>query len=61
MGAAIGMNTEDLFNDEDLDYTPASSFLVHKQPVGKTSGYLIARTTMVCFVYVSAIVKVLSF
>ncbi|KAL8187149.1 UNVERIFIED_CONTAM: btaf1 RNA polymerase II, B-TFIID transcription factor-associated, 170kDa [Gekko kuhli] len=32
MGAAIGMNTEDLFNDEDLDYTPASSFLVHKQP-----------------------------
>lgn len=35
MGAAIGMSTEDLFNDEDLDYTPASSFLVHKQPVGK--------------------------
>ncbi|KAH0623625.1 hypothetical protein JD844_006574, partial [Phrynosoma platyrhinos] len=32
MGAAIGMNTEDLFNDEDLDYIPASSFLVHKQP-----------------------------
>lgn len=32
MGAAIGMSTEDLFNDEDLDYTPASSFLVHKQP-----------------------------
>ncbi|XP_053244740.1 TATA-binding protein-associated factor 172 isoform X4 [Podarcis raffonei] len=32
MGAAIGMNTEDLFNDEDLDYTPTSSFFVHKQP-----------------------------
>ncbi|KAG8135443.1 hypothetical protein E2320_008472, partial [Naja naja] len=32
MGAAIGMSTEDLFNDEDLDYTPASSILVHKQP-----------------------------
>lgn len=32
MGAAIGMTTEDLFNDEDLDYTPATSFLVHKQP-----------------------------
>ncbi|XP_013909711.1 PREDICTED: TATA-binding protein-associated factor 172 [Thamnophis sirtalis] len=32
MGDAIGMNTEDLFNDEDLDYTPASSVLVQKQP-----------------------------
>ncbi|XP_078007124.1 TATA-binding protein-associated factor 172 isoform X5 [Phascolarctos cinereus] len=43
MGAAIGMNTEELFNDEDLDYTPASASLVNKQPVGKTSGCLIAR------------------
>uniref|UniRef100_A0A8C0IZL4 Uncharacterized protein n=1 Tax=Chelonoidis abingdonii TaxID=106734 RepID=A0A8C0IZL4_CHEAB len=34
MGAAIGMNTEDLFNDEDLDYTPTSTSLVNKQPVG---------------------------
>lgn len=25
MGAAIGMDTEELFNDEDLDYTCASS------------------------------------
>lgn len=25
MGAAIGMNTEDLFNDEDLDYTCQTS------------------------------------
>ncbi|EMP42146.1 hypothetical protein UY3_00533 [Chelonia mydas] len=32
MGAAIGMNTEDLFNDEDLDYTPTSASLVNKQP-----------------------------
>ncbi|XP_032626165.1 TATA-binding protein-associated factor 172 isoform X1 [Chelonoidis abingdonii] len=32
MGAAIGMNTEDLFNDEDLDYTPTSTSLVNKQP-----------------------------
>ncbi|XP_053548913.1 TATA-binding protein-associated factor 172 [Bombina bombina] len=29
MGAAIGMNTEDLFNDEDLDYMPSAS-LVNK-------------------------------
>ncbi|XP_074089486.1 TATA-binding protein-associated factor 172 isoform X5 [Macrotis lagotis] len=43
MGAAIGMNTEELFNDEDLDYTPASASLVNKQPVGKTSGCLITR------------------
>ncbi|XP_077678748.1 TATA-binding protein-associated factor 172 isoform X3 [Eretmochelys imbricata] len=43
MGAAIGMNTEDLFNDEDLDYTPTSASLVNKQPVGKTSGCLTAR------------------
>uniref|UniRef100_A0A8D0GH04 B-TFIID TATA-box binding protein associated factor 1 n=1 Tax=Sphenodon punctatus TaxID=8508 RepID=A0A8D0GH04_SPHPU len=32
MVAAIGVNTEDLFNDEDLDYTPASSLHVTKQP-----------------------------
>ncbi|XP_071604735.1 TATA-binding protein-associated factor 172 isoform X2 [Heliangelus exortis] len=32
MGAAIGMNTEDLFNDEDLDYSPSSVSLVNKQP-----------------------------
>ncbi|KAF4791370.1 TATA-binding protein-associated factor 172 isoform X1 [Turdus rufiventris] len=32
MGAAIGMNTEDLFNDEDLDYSPSSVLLVNKQP-----------------------------
>uniref|UniRef100_A0A7M4F9D6 B-TFIID TATA-box binding protein associated factor 1 n=1 Tax=Crocodylus porosus TaxID=8502 RepID=A0A7M4F9D6_CROPO len=32
MGAAIGMNTEDLFNDEDLDYTPTSASLINKQP-----------------------------
>lgn len=51
MGAAIGMSTEDLFNDEDLDYTPASSILVHKQPVGKTSGYLTAWTYAVDFFF----------
>ncbi|KAG2462576.1 BTAF1 factor, partial [Polypterus senegalus] len=28
MGAAIGMDTEDLFNDEDLDYTPSPSLVV---------------------------------
>ncbi|MGH0155648.1 UNVERIFIED_CONTAM: hypothetical protein FKN15_033634 [Acipenser sinensis] len=33
MGAAIGMNTEDLFNDEDLDYTPSKSPAANKQPV----------------------------
>ncbi|KAM4703865.1 TATA-binding protein-associated factor 172 [Rhinophrynus dorsalis] len=27
MGAAIGMNTEDLFNDEDLDYMPNSAVI----------------------------------
>ncbi|KAF2975246.1 hypothetical protein EK904_009119 [Melospiza melodia maxima] len=32
MGAAIGMNTEDLFNDEDLDYSPSPVLLVNKQP-----------------------------
>ncbi|MGH0142790.1 UNVERIFIED_CONTAM: hypothetical protein FKN15_077055 [Acipenser sinensis] len=32
MGAAIGMNTEDLFNDEDLDYTPSKSPAANKQP-----------------------------
>lgn len=42
MGEAIGMSTEELFNDEDLDYTPTSAALVNKQPVGKTSGWLIA-------------------
>ncbi|KAL7990489.1 hypothetical protein Chor_013919 [Crotalus horridus] len=51
MGAAIGMSTEDLFNDEDLDYTPASSILVHKQPVGKTSGYWTAWTYAVDFFF----------
>lgn len=36
MGEAIGMSTEELFNDEDLDYTPTSATFVNKQPVGKT-------------------------
>lgn len=36
MGEAIGMSTEELFNDEDLDYTPTSAAFVNKQPVGKT-------------------------
>lgn len=53
MGAAIGMNTEDLFNDEDLDYSPSSVLLVNKQPVGKTLGYLIARNNTVGFLYLS--------
>ena len=42
MGEAIGMSTEELFNDEDLDYTPTSAALVNKQSVGKTLGCLIA-------------------
>ncbi|XP_041123938.1 TATA-binding protein-associated factor 172 isoform X1 [Polyodon spathula] len=48
MGAAIGMNTEDLFNDEDLDYTPSKSPAANKQPVCRTSGCPTARnhTTM---------------
>ncbi|EHB13114.1 TATA-binding protein-associated factor 172 [Heterocephalus glaber] len=33
MGEAIGMSTEELFNDEDLDYTPTSAALVNKQPM----------------------------
>ncbi|XP_027030782.2 TATA-binding protein-associated factor 172 [Tachysurus fulvidraco] len=33
MGAAIGMDTEDLFNDEDLDYTCASN--VNRSQMGK--------------------------
>ncbi|KAM3913658.1 TATA-binding protein-associated factor 172 isoform 2-T2 [Leptodactylus fuscus] len=28
MGAAIGMNTEELFNDEDLDYLPANTLVI---------------------------------
>ncbi|KAF5911203.1 hypothetical protein HPG69_019571 [Diceros bicornis minor] len=32
MGEAIGMSTEELFNDEDLDYTPTSAALINKQP-----------------------------
>ncbi|KAL0616158.1 TATA-binding protein-associated factor 172 [Plecturocebus cupreus] len=32
MGEAIGMSTEELFNDEDLDYIPTSTALVNKQP-----------------------------
>ncbi|XP_025773591.1 TATA-binding protein-associated factor 172 [Puma concolor] len=32
MGEAIGMSTEELFNDEDLDYTPTSTALINKQP-----------------------------
>lgn len=51
MGAAIGMNTEDLFNDEDLDYSPSSVSLVNKQPVGKTSGCLTARNNTVGLLY----------
>lgn len=38
MGAAIGMNTEDLFNDEDLDYTPTS--LVNKQPIIQAAEFI---------------------
>lgn len=42
MGEAIGMSTEELFNDEDLDYTPTSAALGNKPSVGKILGYLIA-------------------
>ncbi|EPY82001.1 TATA-binding protein-associated factor 172-like protein [Camelus ferus] len=38
MGEAIGMSTEELFNDEDLDYTPTSAALVNKQPVRHGAG-----------------------
>jgi len=51
MGAAIGMNTEDLFNDEDLDYSPSAVSLVNKQPVGKTLGCLTARNNIVGLIY----------
>ena len=50
MGEAIGMSTEELFNDEDLDYTPTSAALVNKQSVGKTLGCLIASNNTVCFI-----------
>jgi hypothetical protein len=43
MGEAIGMSTEELFNDEDLDYTPTSAALINKQPVGKIFVWLFAR------------------
>ncbi|KAJ8250406.1 hypothetical protein COCON_G00223280 [Conger conger] len=34
MGAAIGMDTEDLFNDEDLDYNPAACAPAGLKPQG---------------------------
>nr|XP_033799589.1 TATA-binding protein-associated factor 172 isoform X2 [Geotrypetes seraphini] len=40
MGAAIGLNTEDLFNDEDLDYTPVPTSLVNKQPILQAAEFL---------------------
>ncbi|XP_067858540.1 TATA-binding protein-associated factor 172 isoform X3 [Heptranchias perlo] len=43
MGAALGMNTEELFNDEDLIYNPSPAPTVLKQPVGRTSGCLSSR------------------
>lgn len=50
MGEAIGMSTEELFNDEDLDYTPTSAALVNKQSVGKTLGWLQVTTQKVYFI-----------
>lgn len=50
MGEAIGMSTEELFNDEDLDYTPTSAALVNKQSVGKTLGWLQVTTQRVYFI-----------
>ena len=50
MGEAIGMSTEELFNDEDLDYTPTSAALVNKQPVGKIFGCLKIIIQGVCFI-----------
>lgn len=50
MGEAIGMSTEELFNDEDLDYTPTSAAFLNKQPVGKIFGCLItSNNTEVLF------------
>ncbi|XP_043911576.1 TATA-binding protein-associated factor 172 [Protopterus annectens] len=43
MGAAIGMNTDDLFNDEDLEYTPSLIPTATRQPVGRSAGCLSAR------------------
>ena len=60
MGEAIGMSTEDLFNDEDLDYTPTSAALVNKQPVGKTFGCLTISNNsggLLLFCYAIAIEK----
>uniref|UniRef100_A0A8C9TWL8 B-TFIID TATA-box binding protein associated factor 1 n=1 Tax=Scleropages formosus TaxID=113540 RepID=A0A8C9TWL8_SCLFO len=37
MGAAIGMDTEELFNDDDLDYTPCSHSGGPKPPGGKAA------------------------
>lgn len=48
MGAAIGMNTEELFNDEDLDYTCQPNALrAHgsKATAGSSSGnHLVSLT-----------------
>lgn len=60
MGEAIGMSTEELFNDEDLDYTPTSTTFVNKQPVGKTFICLILNNNtkgLFSFCYAIAILK----
>ncbi|KAM9476591.1 TATA-binding protein-associated factor 172 isoform 2-T2 [Clarias gariepinus] len=42
MGAAIGMDTEELFNDEDLDYTCSSN--VNRSQTGKVVGFQSLRS-----------------
>lgn len=45
MGAAIGMDTEELFNDEDLDYTCTAN--VNRSQTGKGAVFQSFRSNMV--------------
>lgn len=51
MGAAIGMDTEELFNDEDLDYTCQTSVL--RAPGGKATAGSSTRNHMVGLILAS--------
>lgn len=52
MGAAIGMDTEELFNDEDLDYTCASN--VNRSQTAKGVVFQSFRSHTVSLNYISS-------